>query len=404
MKKISMTWQIVIASVLGLVCGAVLGPKMDYVRFLGDIFLRLMQMPVILLIMGAIIESVGSLEAKDLGKIGVKTLLLFLMTTVVSASVGLLAVNVIQPGVGMSGVSGAVYDGALFQGTAADLIVEFFSKNIFTAMSEGNMLQTITFSILFGLVLSLMGKHPAAKSVFTFICDLNVVIMELVKLVMKLAPIGVFALLGSITGSMGLAIVGPLLKFLLCIMLGTVVVLGIHLFAVCSYGRLNVFRLLRKMNRSIVVALTTTSSAICLPFNMEVSEQRLGISKRISRLVNPLGMSLNSDGLALTISVACIMVAQFYGIEVTLQQQILIVTIATVTTLGNLLVPGGALVAIAVALQMTGLPLEGVAILAGVDWFAGIFRTLLNAVDDMMVALFIAINEKELDRTIFDAD
>lgn len=135
---------------------------------------------------------------------------------------------------------------------------------------------------------------------------------------------------------------------------------------------------------------------------MEDCEERLGISRRVSRLVNPLAMTLNSDGLALTISIACIMIAQFYGIELSLSQQIVIVAVSTLTTMGNLLVPGGALVAIAIAFQMVGLPLEGVALLAGVDWFAGIARTLLNVIDDILVAFYVAVSEKEFDRDIFD--
>jgi Na+/H+-dicarboxylate symporter len=137
---------------------------------------------------------------------------------------------------------------------------------------------------------------------------------------------------------------------------------------------------------------------------MTESEQRIGISKRISRLVNPLAMTLNSNGLAITISIACVTVAQFFGIELSLPQQVVIVFVSIITTLGNLLVPGGALVAMAIAFQMAGLPLEGIAILAGVDWFAGMARTLLNVVGDVLVSTFIAINEHEFDRAIFDSD
>jgi Na+/H+-dicarboxylate symporter len=394
----------IIASILGLIAGAVFGPAMGNLKFLGDIFLRLMQMSVVLLVMGAIIEAVGALEPKDLGKIGGKAIAMFMVTSALGATIGLFFVNLIKPGVGVQGVTASAYKGSLFEGKVLDMIVNFFPKNIFEAMSKGDMLQVIIFAAFFGMALSFLGKNESAKKVYEFIQHLNIVIMEIIKIVMKFAPIGVFALLGGITGVIGLKVVIPLGKFLVTMLIGSLAALAILIIIVSLYGRINPIRLIKKLNRTIVVALTTTSSAISLPVQMSDCEERVGISRRVSRLVNPLAMSLNSNGLALSIAVACITIAQFFGINLTLQQQIAVVVVSTLATLGNLLVPGGALVAIAIALQMTGLPLEGIAILAGVDWFAGITRTLLNVVGDVLVTLFIAINEKEFDRTILDSD
>jgi proton glutamate symport protein len=404
MKKLSLTSQMIVASILGLIAGAVFGPAMGNLKFLGDIFLRLMQMSVVLLVMGAIIEAVGALEPKDLGKIGGKAIAMFMITSALGATIGLFFVNLIKPGVGVQGVAASAYKGSLFEGKILDMIVNFFPKNIFEAMSKGDMLQVIIFAAFFGMALSFLGKNESAKKVYEFIQHLNVVVMEIIKIVMKFAPIGVFALLGGITGVIGLKVVIPLGKFLVTMLIGSLAALAILIIIVSLYGRINPIRLIKKLNRTIVVALTTTSSAISLPVQMADCEERVGISRRVSRLVNPLAMSLNSNGLALSIAVACITIAQFFGINLTLQQQIAVVVVSTLATLGNLLVPGGALVAIAIALQMTGLPLEGIAILAGVDWFAGIARTLLNVVGDVLVTLFIAINEKEFDRTIFDSD
>jgi proton glutamate symport protein len=404
LKKLSLTTQMIIASVLGLAAGAVFGPAMGNIKFLGDIFLRLMQMSVVLLVMGAIIEAVGALEPRDLGKIGGKAIAMFMLTSALGATIGLIFVNLIKPGVGVQGVTASAYKGSLFEGKILDMIVNFFPKNIFEAMSKGEMLQVIIFAAFFGMALSFLGKNESAKKVYEFIQHVNVVVMEIIKIVMKFAPIGVFALLGGITGVVGLKVVIPLAKFLVTMLIGSLAALGILVLLVSLYARINPVRLIKKLNRTIIVALTTTSSAISLPVQMEDCEQRVGISKRVSRLVNPLAMSLNSNGLALSIAVACITIAQFFGINLTLSQQIAVVVVSTLATLGNLLVPGGALVAIAVALQMTGLPLEGIAVLAGVDWFAGIARTLLNVVGDVLVTLFIAVNEKEFDRSIFDSD
>ena len=404
MKKIGFGTQMVVASILGLIAGVVFGPEMGNIRFLGDIFLRLIQMSVVFLVMGAIIESVGSLEPKELGKLGGKAIALFLITSGIAAAIGLLLVNFLQPGVGVQGVVPAEYKGNLFEGKALDLIVNFFPRNIFEAMAQGNILQVIIFAAFFGLALSTLSHTESGKMVYGFVQSFNVVIMRVIAIVMKFAPIGVFALLGGIVGVTGIQVILPLAKFLLTITLGSLAALGFLVAIVSLYGRLNPIRLLMKLSRTILVALTTTSSAISLPTQMAESEERIGISKRISRLVNPLAMTLNSNGLAITISIACVTVAQFFGIQLSIQQQIVIVAVSIISTLGNLMVPGGALVAIAIAFQMTGLPLEGIAILAGVDWFAGLSRTLLNVVGDVMICTFIAIQEKELDRAIFDKD
>lgn len=404
MKKIGFGTQMVIASVLGLVAGIIFGPAMANIRFLGDIFLRLIQMSVVILVMGAIIESVGSLEPRELGKLGGKAIALFLLTSGIAAAIGLLLVNLIKPGVGVAGVTPAEYNGSLFEGNALDLLVNFFPRNIIESMAQGNVLQVIVFAALFGMAISSLRHTESGMRVYTFVQSANVIIMQVITIVMKFAPIGVFALLGGIVGTIGIQVVVPLAKFLLAMALGCLLSLAFLLTVVGIYGRLNPFRLLKKLSRTIIVAVTTNSSAISLPTQMKDSEERIGISKRVSRLVNPLAMSLNSNGLAITISIACITVAQFFGIHLTLTQQIVIVLVSIITTLGNLLVPGGALVAMAIAFQMTGLPLEGIAILAGVDWFAGLARTLLNVVGDVLTCTFIAISENEFDRTIFDAD
>jgi len=258
------------------------------------------------------------------------------------------------------------------------------------------------FSIFFGLAISLTRHSEGSKRVYALVVDFGKVIMEIIKIVMKFAPIGVFALLGSITGTIGIGVIVPLVKFLAATFITCLVILMFNLGIVSAYARVNPIKVLYKLKNTIIVSIATTSSAISLPVQMDDCENKLGISPRISRLVNSLAMSLNSDGLAVTIAISCLMIAQFYGIELSLQQQIVIVAVSTLSTLGNLLVPGGALVAVSIALNMTGLPLEGIALIAGVDWFAGIARTFLNVVDDVLCTFFIAVSEKEFDRDIFD--
>lgn len=401
--KMSLTTQMLVASVLGLVAGLVFGKGMGNIKFIGDIFLRLMQMSVVVLVMGAIIEAVGGLSPKDLGKLGGKTITLFVVTTALAAALGLVLALVIKPGIGVTGVNPGEYTGKLAEGKVTDMIAGFFPKNIIEAMSTGNILQVIIFAVFAGLALSFLGKNESGERIFKFVRDLNVVIMQVVKIVMRFAPFGIFALLGGIVGVAGLQILIPLGKFLIALTVGCLAFFFLLVLVVAAYAKVNPLRLLRKMERTIIVSVTTTSSAVSLPIQMADSEERLGVSKRVSGLVNPLGMSLNSDGLALTVSIACVMVAQFFGIELSGQQMIMIVLISTLATFANLAVPGGALVTMAIAFTMAGLPLEGVAILAGVDWFAGIIRTLLNVTDDVLMAVTVAVSENEFDREAFNA-
>lgn len=402
MRKLGSTSWIVIGMVAGMGAGLLLGPVMGEFKFVGDIFLRLIQMSVVLLVMGAVIEAVGSLDAKELGQLGAKTLFLFLCTTVLAATCGLIFADILRPGEGLPAMPGLEYKGLPPDQGWANLVVNFFPKNVIESMAKGDMIQVIVFAVCFGLSLSLLGKNESASQFFALVRHFNVIILEVVKLIMKLAPIGIFALLGWVTGVIGLAVIIPLAKFLLAMLLSAVITFIIVLLVASAYARLNPVKLARKLSRMAVVALTTTSSAITLPVKMADSETKIGISRRVSRLVNPLGMALNSDGLALYLAIACMTVAQFFQIDMSVATQVKVVVMAVLATLGTVVVPGGGLVALAIVFPVLGLPLEGIALLAGIDWFSGMIRTAMNVVDDVLVAVIVAANAGELSHEIFD--
>ncbi len=404
LKSVKLSTWMIIASIMGIVFGLIFGKSMSNIKFLGDIFLRLMQMSVVFLVLGAISEAIGSLDIKDIGKLGGKTIGLFVLSTLFASFVGVILSAIIRPGVGVTGVASGAYEGTLPEGNPLDLLVNFFPKNVVESMATGGILQVIVFSIFLGLALSILKENKSGQAVLGFIKDFNVVIMQIIKIVMYYAPIGIFALVGSITGTSGVSVLVALSKFLIALTVGCIAVLILLTLMVSAYGKLNPVRLLMKLKNTIIVAVTTTSSAVSLPIQMEDSELRIGVSRRVSRLVNPLGMNLNSHGLAITVAIACITVAQFFNIELTLASYIQIGIMSTFATFANLAVPGGALVTMAIGFQMAGIPLEGIAIIAGVDWFAGIIRTLLNVVDDVLIAVAVAISEKELDMDIFNSD
>ncbi len=401
MKKLNMTNKIMIAMILGMAAGLIIGPAIGPIKVVGDIFLRLIQMSVVVLIMGAVIEAVGSLDPKELGKLGGKIFAWFMGLTALAAALGIGLGYIVKPGAGLNMDMGTTTITASQQ-TLSEMIVGFFPTNIIDAMAKANMIQAIIFSILFGLSLSVIGKQDKDNVVLNFIRHFNVAILNVVKMVMNLAPIGIFALLAWVTGSIGVKVIIPLAKFLGSMAIGTLIYMIFLILISAAYAKVSPMRLAKHLWKMTVVAFTTTSSAITLPTKMEDSEIKLGVSKRISRLVNPLGMALNSNGLSLYLSLACVTLAQFFGMEMSIAELVKIVVLSTLACLGTVVVPGGGLVALATVLPAMGLPPESIALLAGIDWFSGMFRTVLNVDCDALVAMMIAVDEKELDYDIFN--
>ncbi|SKC92580.1 dicarboxylate/amino acid:cation symporter [Maledivibacter halophilus] len=400
-NKLSMTNQIMIAMIAGMVVGLIIGPSIAPIKVIGDIFLRLIQMSVVVLIMGAVIEAVGSLNPKELGKLGGKIFAWFMGLTALAAALGIGLGYIIKPGSGLNIDMGKSAIAASEQ-KITDMIVGFFPSNIIESMAKANMIQVIVFSILFGLSLSIIGKQKKDNVILSFISNFNVAILNVVKMVMKLAPLGIFALLAWVTGTIGLKVIIPLAKFLAAMGIGTIVYMIFLIIMSSTYVKVSPAKLAKKLWKMTVVAFTTTSSAITLPTKMEDSEVKIGVSKRISRLVNPLGMALNSNGLSLYLALACITLAQFYGLDMSIAELIKIVVLSSLSCLGTVVVPGGGLVALAIVLPSMGLPPESIALLAGIDWFSGMFRTVLNVDGDALVSMMIAADEKELDYDIFN--
>lgn len=396
------TLQIFLAMMLGIVAGLVLPELMVELKFIGDIFLRLIQMGIILLVMGSVIEAIGSLQRKEIGNLGIKALFGFALTTISAAVVGIVIANVIQPGAGI------VYNEELTTSikatdkTIAQIITDFFPSNIISSIGSGSTIQVIVFAILAGLASSIISESNPNNTFLNNIKSLNEILLQVIKLVMKIAPLGIFCLLGWVIGYYGIQVILPLFKFLLAFAIGMTLILAVFIFITATVVKVSPLKLSKKLLRMGVMAFTTTSSAITLPTKMADAEERIGVSKRVSRLINPLGMSLNSDGLAIYLALSCLTIAQFFNIEMSIQQQFIVVIMSTLATLGTVTVPGGGLVALAIVLPTVGLPIEGVALLAGIDWFSGMFRTVLNVIDDVLVALLVAYSENEFDREIFE--
>ncbi|MCW3777501.1 dicarboxylate/amino acid:cation symporter [Levilactobacillus namurensis] len=398
--KLTLTTQIMLGMVGGILLGILFGPAVGGLKLLGDIFLRLIQMTVVLLIFGAVIEALGNLPANALGRLGLKTALWFLGTTIVAAAIGLLMGLWLKPGAGLH-LTPNTPNTVKAPAKLGETVLGFFPQNIFASLSQGNVIQVIIFAILFGIVLNQANRHHQFEAVLSLVKQVNQLAVRLVLLVMHLAPIGIGALMIGVTVDTGLKALIPLLKFLAIYGLSTGIFLAILLLVISWYAKVPLKGLVNGFTRIALVAFTTTSSAVSLPIEMADAHDRLGVSQRITQLVLPLGMALNSNGLAMYLALVCTLVTQLYQLQISFAGMVQIVSLSVLACLGTVVVPGGGLVALAIIIPTLGLPTESIALLAGIDWFSGMFRTVANVVGDTTTAIAIASDEHELDRQAY---
>lgn len=400
-KTISMTTKIMIGVVAGFVLGVVFGERIAFIKVIGDIFLRLVQMSVVVLIMGAVIESLANLDPRELGKLGLRIFFWFSLFTVVAASIGLGLGLLLKPGSGVP-IAPASAVPEIAQESLSDMILGFFPTNIVSAMANANMIQVIVFSMPFGVALGMRRVTKGESPLLDLLREFNKTILLVVHMVMRLAPYGIAALMAYTAGSAGVRIVLPLIRFLAVFGVGTAVHLALCIVVTALYCHASPLRIAKKLTGMTLIALTTTSSAISLPVKMQDSEEKLGVSKRISGLVNPLGMTLNSNGLSMYLALACVTILQVYGMQIDMGSFVKVIVLSSLACLGTVVVPGGGLVALTILVPGLGLPMESIALLSGIDWFSGMFRTVLNVDIDALVSMMIAKDVGELDRRILN--
>lgn len=403
MKKPSMITQIAIAVVVGILVGLLIPASGNYLKIVGDVFLRLMQMAIPILILGQIVQAVGSINPKELTSLGGRTIAVFGISSLAAALWGVLMAVIFNPGYGvkMTGFQDASIKAQEISIT--DTILNFVPKNIFDSLTQGSIIQIIVFALFFGLALNkYLQSHPETQ-LFQIIVDFNEVIITVIRYVMYLAPLGIFALIASTISHLGLQIILPLVKYLLVYGLGTILFLGIWILVITLYCKVSPLRLITNMKNMSVMALATTSSAITLPVALEETETKLGLSKRITNLVLPLGMSLNSNGSAMHMAFTVMTIAQMYQLDFDITKMIYLAITATFVSLANAVVPGAGLVSLAVIVPQMGLPIESIAIFAGIEWFVGMLRTILNVNSDVYSAILVAKSVDEIDYTVFNS-
>lgn len=401
--SISLTTQILIATAGGIVFGALVGEWASNLKFIGDIFIRLIQMSVVLLVMSAVASAVGGGDGQDVGKMGFHTFKWIIIFTVISAGLGVALSMLLQPGIGVEIASVAdVANSSVETGSIQDTILGFVPTNIINSMAEGSMVPCIVFSLFFGVAMGAYAKESGNRNIIEWVQGINGVITNIIKIVMNVAPIGIFCLLANVPGTTGFKVIIPMLKFLLVLLIGDAIQFLLFGPFTAAVTKVNIFKMPKKFAKMSMMAVTTTSGAICLPTKMEDEVTKFGISRKVADFTGPITMSMNSCGAAQCYVAAIFFMAQSTGIQMTPYQMGMAILLSCLMCLGTISVPGGSVIVYTFLATSLGLPLESIAVLVGIDWFAGMFRTLMNVDVDVMIGLLVASKLGELDRDVYD--
>ena len=401
--SISLTTQILIATAGGIVFGALVGEWASNLKFIGDIFIRLIQMSVVLLVMSAVASAVGGGDGQDVGKMGFHTFKWIIIFTVISAGLGVALSMLLQPGIGVEIASAAdVANSSVETGSIQDTILGFVPTNIINSMAEGSMVTCIVFSLFFGVAMGAYAKESGNRNIIEWVQGINGVITNIIKIVMNVAPIGIFCLLANVAGTTGFKVIIPMLKFLLVLLIGDAIQFLLFGPFTAAVTKVNLFKMPKKFAKMSMMAVTTTSGAICLPTKMEDEVTKFGISRKVADFTGPITMSMNSCGAAQCYVAAIFFMAQSTGIQMTPYQMGMAILLSCLMCLGTISVPGGSVIVYTFLATSLGLPLESIAVLVGIDWFAGMFRTLMNVDVDVMIGLLVASKLGELDRDVYD--
>lgn len=365
-------------------------------HIIGKIFIASLQMLVVPLVFVSLVCGTCSLsEPSTLGRLGGKSLLLYLFTTALAITLAVTFALMVNPGEGIQLNTQATFSASQAP-TFSDVIVNMFPTNPINAMAQGNMLQIIVFALLFGIAMAMSGEP--GKRLGNLFEDFNKVIMRLVTILMNLAPWGVFALMAKLFATMGFDTITSLLKYFVLVL----VVLAVHAFI--SYPLLlklltglNPLILLRKMRDTALFAFSTSSSSATMPVTLETAQNKLGIKNSVSSFVIPLGATINMDGTAIMQGVATVFIAQVFGVDLTLSDYLMVIVTATLASIGTAGVPGVGLIMLAMVLQQVNLPVEGIALIIGVDRLLDMTRTAVNVTGDCTVACIVAKSEGQLD-------
>ncbi|MEZ8604112.1 dicarboxylate/amino acid:cation symporter [Vibrio splendidus] len=412
-KPMSLTGRVILGMVVGILTGFAIQSLFADSGFVnnyivnglfevgGQIFVASLKMLVVPLVFVSLVCGTSSLkDLSTLGRMGGKTLALYIGTTAVAITLALTIGNLFQPGAGADLTAASSFKSADAP-SLGQVIIDMFPTNPIQAMAEGKTLQVIVFAVLFGIAISAAGK-PGERIAAVF-SDLNEVIMKLVALLMNLAPYGVFFLMAKLFSGLGLSAIWNLAEYFL-VLAGTLLLHGLITYSAMLKGftGLSPITFLRKMEDAIMFAFSTASSNATIPVTMETAKNRMGVDNKVASFTVPLGATVNMDGTAIMQGVATAFIAQAYNIDLTMGDYLMVILTATLASVGTAGVPGVGLVMLAMVLNQVGLPLEGIALIMGVDRLLDMIRTAVNITGDSAVTIIVAKSEGSFDEARFN--
>lgn len=397
--------QIAIAAVAGLVFGLIVGDWAANLKFVGDMFIRLIQMSIVPLVMASVIVATGSMSGTGTGRIAFRTFKWMLGFSLVAAVLAWALSLLIQPGTGMvfSGeVNAALEESAKETMGWQDTLLNFVSKNIFEAMASATMVPIIVFALLFGVALRIEINKTGDTAVLTFIDRIQQIVLTMIRLIMYIAPIGVFCLLAPLAGDVGFAVVTSALKYLGTTFIGVLILFALFVVVVALRTRLNPWKLPAKLAEQTAIAITTTSSAVTFPTVLRNTVEKVGVSQKVANFTLSVGLTMGSYGAVLNYMIVVMFLAQSGDINLSFGQIVLGMALAIMLNMGTITVPGGFPVVATFLASSLGLPFEAIGLLIAVDWFTGILRTFLNVNGDTFVAMLVANADGQIDRDVYN--
>jgi Na+/H+-dicarboxylate symporter len=403
-------WQkVLLGMLLGIVFGLVAKDEAVYLKPIGDMFINAIQMLIIPLILCAIVSGITSVsDPEALGRVGMKSVAVYLATTTFAILIGITLSLVLKPGVGtfldLESVKSVSIDTTYTKDFSfVKMFVNIIPKNIFEAMVSGNLLQIVFFSVFLGMTLAHLRKSKAVMLI-DFFKNSSQVVFSMVSMIMHFAPYAAFALTAWVVSTQSISVLYSLGKLLGVMMVGMVaqyIIFGIFIYV---FGKISPVPFYKKSLEYQAIALSTSSSKASLATTMKVCKERLGISNDSASFVLPLGASMNMDGMSIYLGCATIFFAQAFGVDLQFHDYIVLIITATVGSIGGAGIPGSSMIMLPLVLASTNVPIEGMALIAGIDRIGDMVRTTINITGDAMVTLLIDKSEGKLNTKVYFAD
>jgi len=395
--------KILVGLVLGVIAGLVLRRQVELLSLVGKAFIDLLKMLVGLIVFSSLVTGMCHInDPKKLGRIGTRTLIFYVITTMIAIGVGLIIVYTVRPGATLHLVAKTSSENGHNATTLIDFIFSIVPSNPFESFAKGNILQIIVFAILFAFAITLAKER--ARPILNTIESLGDIMAQLTHIVMRFAPYGVFALMATSVGAIGLKAIFPLFWAIVCIFSACVIqIFCVFVVALRFLARVKIAPFFRGMKDAIIVAFTTSSSSATLPVSLRCATDHLGLSADISGFVLSLGSTINMNGTAIGQAVLSIFIAQAYGIEVTFVNILVLVFTTLISAVGTAGIPGSGLLMLSIVLKAMGLPDEAILFVAGIDRFRDMFGTVVNILGDAVTAVYVAKKEGQMDEEKYHA-